>query len=145
VPDGTSDGQQLYWVVNPTEGDSWVAKQPAARNHMPPYLALNYVIALQGLYPSRNAAEPFIGEIMIFAGNFAPRGWAFCDGQLLQIAQNSALFSLLGTTYGGDGRVTFGLPDLRGRAPIHKGSAPGLTPRILGQRGGSETHPGHEP
>lgn len=83
-------------------------------------------------------SEPFVAEIKIFAGNFAPRGYAFCDGQLLQIAQNTALFSLVGTTYGGDGRVTFGLPDLRGRAPMHPGSGPGLTPRILGQRSGTE-------
>jgi microcystin-dependent protein len=80
-----------------------------------------------------------LGEIKIFAGNFAPRNWMFCDGQLLPIAQNSALFSLLGTTYGGDGRTTFGLPDLRGRAPIHEGTGPGLTPKSLGSKGGSET------
>ena len=83
-------------------------------------------------------SEPFIGEISIFAGNFAPRGWALCDGQLLSISQNSALFSLLGTTYGGDGRTTFGLPDLRGRVPMHPGNGPGLTPRSLGEKGGVE-------
>jgi microcystin-dependent protein len=83
-------------------------------------------------------SEPFVGEIRMFAGNFAPRGWAFCDGQLLAISQNDALFSLLGTIYGGDGRVTFGLPDARGRIPIHAGSGPGLTSRNLGSRGGSE-------
>jgi len=75
----------------------------------------------------------------MFAGNFAPRGNAFCDGQLLAISQNDALFSLLGTIYGGDGRSTFGLPDLRGRVPIHKGNGPGLTPRSIGQRSGKET------
>ena len=85
-------------------------------------------------------AEPFIGEISMFAGNFAPRGWAFCDGQLLAISQNSALFSLLGTTYGGDGRTTFGLPDLRGRVPMHPGNGPGLSPRRLGEKGGSEAN-----
>lgn len=84
-------------------------------------------------------ASPFIAEIIMFGGNFAPRGWAFCEGQLLPIAQNSALFSLLGTTYGGDGRVTFGLPDLRGRVPMHPGSGPGLSTRKLGQKGGDET------
>ena len=84
-------------------------------------------------------ADPFIGEIRMFAGNFAPRGWAYCDGQLLAISQNEALFSLLGITYGGDGRVTFGLPDLRGRIPIHKGTGPGLSPRSLGERGGAES------
>ena len=83
-------------------------------------------------------SDPFIAEIRIFAGNFAPRGWAFCNGQLLPIAQNTALFSLVGTTYGGDGRTTFGLPNLQGRAPMHAGSGPGLTSRRLGERGGTE-------
>lgn len=83
-------------------------------------------------------SEPFVGEIRMFAGNFAPRGWALCDGQLLAISQNDALFSLLGTTYGGDGQTTFGLPDLRGRIPVHAGQGPGLTPRPLGQKTGSE-------
>ncbi|MHA2174882.1 MAG: phage tail protein, partial [Candidatus Hodarchaeales archaeon] len=85
------------------------------------------------------SANPYLGEIILFAGNFAPRGWAFCDGQLLLISQNTALFSLLGITYGGDGRTTFALPDLRGRVPVHAGTGPGLTPRPLGQKGGSET------
>lgn len=84
-------------------------------------------------------ADPFIGEIRIFAGNFAPSSWAFCNGQLLSISQNTALFSLVGTIYGGDGRTTFGLPDLGGRAPMHSGNGPGLTSRSLGQRGGAET------
>lgn len=84
-------------------------------------------------------SEPFVAEIRIFAGNFAPRGWAFCDGQLLPIAQNTALFSLIGTTYGGDGRTTTGLPNLKGRAPMHPGPGPGLTSRRLGQKGGTET------
>ena len=83
--------------------------------------------------------DPFIGEVIIFAGNFAPRGWAFCDGQLLQISSHSALFSILGTTYGGDGRTTFALPDLRGRAVLHAGNGPGLTSRLLGQKLGTET------
>ncbi len=83
-------------------------------------------------------SEPFVGEIRIFAGNFAPRGWAYCDGQLLAVSQNDALFSLLGTIYGGDGRTTFGLPDLRGRIPVHAGSGPGLSERRLGSKGGSE-------
>ena len=84
-------------------------------------------------------SEPFVGEIRMFAGNFAPRGWAFCDGQLLAVSQNDALFSLLGTIYGGDGRTTFGLPDLRGRIPIHAGHGPGLSERRLGAKGGAET------
>jgi len=83
--------------------------------------------------------DPFIGQLMLFAGNFAPRGWALCDGQLLSIAQNTALFSILGTTYGGDGRVTFGLPDLRGRVPVHAGQGPGLSFYTLGQQSGTET------
>ncbi len=84
-------------------------------------------------------SEPFTAEIRIFAGNFAPRGWAFCDGQLLPISQNTALFSLIGTTYGGDGRSTTGLPDLKGRAPMHPGRGPGLTTRRLGEKAGVET------
>ena len=83
-------------------------------------------------------SEPFIAEIRIFAGNFAPRNWAFCSGQLLPIAQNTALFSLIGTTYGGDGRTTTALPNLQGRAPMHPGNGPGLTSRRLGEKGGSE-------
>lgn len=84
-------------------------------------------------------SEPFIAEIRIFAGNFAPRGWAFCNGQLLPIAQNTALFSLIGTTYGGDGRTTTALPNMEGRTPMHPGRGPGLTARRLGERGGAET------
>jgi len=83
-------------------------------------------------------SEPFVGEIRMFAGNFAPRGWAFCDGQLLAVSQNDALFSLLGTIYGGDGQTTFGLPDMRGRIPVHAGAGPGLSPRLLGAKFGSE-------
>jgi microcystin-dependent protein len=83
-------------------------------------------------------ANPFLGQITLFAGNFAPRAWAFCDGQLLPIASNSALFSILGTTYGGDGRTTFALPDLRSRVPVHAGRGPGLSDYRLGQRGGVE-------
>lgn len=84
-------------------------------------------------------AEPFIGSIVLFCGNFAPRGWATCDGQLLSIAQNTALFSILGTTFGGDGRTTFALPDLRGRVPLHPGSGPGLSTYILGESTGTES------
>lgn len=85
-------------------------------------------------------SEPFLGEIMIVGFNFAPRGWAFCDGQILPINQNQALYSLLGTTYGGDGRTSFALPDLRGRAPIHFGNGGGLSQRTLGAKGGEENH-----
>lgn len=83
-------------------------------------------------------SEPFTGEITMFAGNFAPKGWAYCDGQLLEIAQNEALFSLLGTFYGGDGRSSFCLPDLRGRLPLHQGTGPGLSIRPLGSKAGAE-------
>jgi len=123
--------------------------QPHA--NMEPSLGLNYIIALQGIFPSRNlaagddggsialsGADPFLGEISLFAGDFAPRGWAFCQGQLLPINQNEALFDILGTAYGGDGRTSFGLPDLRGRAAIHAGSGPGLSRWSLGQKGGAE-------
>ena len=84
-------------------------------------------------------SEPFIGQIMIFAGNFAPRGWAFCQGQILSIAQNTALFSILGTTYGGNGQTTFALPDLRGRVPVSFGQGPGLSNYDLGQVAGVES------
>lgn len=84
-----------------------------------------------------NAQEAFIGEIRMFAGNFAPRGWAFCQGQILSIAQNTALFSILGTTYGGNGQTTFALPDLRGRVPVGTGQGPGLPMCDLGEVNGS--------
>jgi len=82
--------------------------------------------------------SPFVGEVRAFAGNFAPLGWALCNGQLLSISQNTALFSLLGTTYGGNGQTTFALPDLRGRVPIQPGQGPGLSDRQLGEVGGAE-------
>jgi microcystin-dependent protein len=88
--------------------------------------------------PSQAQQEGFIGEIRMFGGNFAPRGWAMCEGQLLPIAQHQALFSVLGTTYGGDGRTTFALPDMRGRVTIHPGQGHGLTAHRLGQKGGQE-------
>jgi microcystin-dependent protein len=84
-------------------------------------------------------ADPFVAEIRIFPFNFAPQGWAFCNGQLLPLSQNTALFSLLGTTYGGNGKSTFALPDLQGRAPMHPGQGPGLSLHDLGETGGSET------
>lgn len=83
--------------------------------------------------------EPFIGQIILFAGNFDIRGYASCNGQIMAIAQNTALFSILGTTYGGNGQTTFALPDLRGRAPISQGQGPGLSNYSLGQVGGTET------
>jgi microcystin-dependent protein len=83
--------------------------------------------------------DPYIAEIRIFSCNFAPRGWAFCQGQLLQIMQNTALFSIIGTYYGGDGKVTFGLPNLQGTVPIHQGQGPGLSLYTIGQTGGTTT------
>ena len=85
------------------------------------------------------ADEPFVGEVRWFAGNFAPRGWEFCNGQLLPIPQNTALFSLLGTIYGGDGRTTFALPDMRSRFPVHAGRGNGLSERRIGAKGGQES------
>ena len=85
-------------------------------------------------------AEPYIGQISIYAFNFAPRGWMPCDGRLLPIAQYQALFALIGTTYGGDGRTTFALPDLRGRIVVGAGNGPGLTPRTIGEMSGTETN-----
>ena len=83
-------------------------------------------------------SEPFLGQIQAFGFNFAPRGWSKCDGQLLPISQHQSLFSLLGTIYGGDGRSTFALPELRGRASLHEGNGPGLTPRTIGAKSGAE-------
>ncbi len=142
---GTSNGNVKMWDAS---GNNWVNKNLSTGNtgggqsfsNMQPYLALNYCIALYGIFPSYNGADPFIAEIMLFAGNFAPNNYAFCNGQLLSIAQNSALFALLGTNYGGDGQVTFGVPDLRGRVAIHHGNSagPGLSSYSLGQSGGTE-------
>jgi microcystin-dependent protein len=84
-------------------------------------------------------SQPYIGQIKIFAGNFAPQGWVFCDGRLLSISENDALFALIGTTYGGDGQTTFGVPDLRGRIPLNQGTGPGLSTYVIGQMMGSET------
>src|ERR1700736_5755420 len=84
-------------------------------------------------------SNPFLAEIRIFTGNFAPKGWALCDGQLMSISQNTALFSLLGTTYGGNGTSTFALPNLQGSAPMQAGQGPGLSLRDLGETGGEQT------
>ena len=83
--------------------------------------------------------DPFVAEIRIFPFNFAPKGWAFCDGQIMSLSQNTALFSLLGTTYGGDGKSNFALPNMQGNAPMHPGQGPGLSLHDLGETGGSET------
>nr|WP_295078563.1 tail fiber protein [uncultured Roseateles sp.] len=110
----------------------------------PTFFAMRGALALAAvcLLPAAPAVagdEPILGEIMCGAWNFAPRGWALAQGQVLSISQNTALFSLLGTTYGGDGRSTFALPDLRGRAAINAGQGPGLSEYVLGQLGGAET------
>ncbi len=130
-----------------------------------PYLAVNYIISLFGIFPSQNMPNssgedyrllkpdgtisqynkafgnlPFMGEILIFAFNFTPKNWAACNGQILPINQNQALFSLLGTTYGGNGQTNFALPDLRGRAPVHYGQGPGLSNWGIGQRTGETSH-----
>lgn len=98
--------------------------------------ALGVSLTVSSMFGS--ISDPTLGEISMFAGNFAPRGWAFCEGQLLAISTNTALFSILGTMYGGDGRTTFALPDLRGRVPVHAGQGPGLTNIGQGAKGGSE-------
>jgi microcystin-dependent protein len=109
---------------------------------MQPTLALNYIIATIGMFPSDSGSltddSPYLGQIALFSGTFAPDGWAFAQGQILPITGNNALYALLGTTYGGNGSVTFGLPDLRGRLPIGVGQGPGLTPWLLGDWGGAD-------
>ncbi len=120
---GTAVGDLLTW-----DGVNWVNTQPAVQhfsftvdNHQP-YLVNNYVIGLFGIFPSRNTAnQPFVGEIYLMGCNFAPQGFATCDGSLINISTNTALFSLLGTQYGGDGQTTFAVPDLRGRVPVGMG------------------------
>ena len=135
---GTIAGQLITW-----DGTNWVNTNPKSQtsiSNIQPYLTVNYCIALQGIYPSRSGIEPYIGEIEIFGFDFAPVGWAKCDGQLLTISGNTALFSLIGTYYGGNGTTTFGLPNLRGRVPIHQGTGPGLSPYVIAQQGGAETN-----
>lgn len=102
------------------------------------FLACMAVMLLSGT--KAFSQDPYLGEIRMFAGNFAPNGWALCNGQLLPIQQNQALFAILGTTYGGNGVTTFALPDLRGRVPMHAGNGSGLTPRTIGEMSGSESN-----
>jgi microcystin-dependent protein len=136
---GTSAGQLISW-----NGNNWVntnAKPTESLDNLQPYLAINFCISLFGIFPSQNDSQPYVGEIAQFGFNFAPNGWALCNGQLLSIAENEVLYILIGTTYGGDGQSTFGLPDFRGRAPIHQGQGPGISHNyILGEMGGTETH-----
>jgi microcystin-dependent protein len=140
---GVGAGQLLSF-----DGNNWITSslvigntggnQPV--NNMQPFLGIYHCIALVGLYPSRNIMDPFIGTIATFGFNFAPRSWAFCNGQLLAISGNPSLFSLLGTTFGGDGRTTFGLPDLRGRVAVHPGNGPGLQSIMWGQKSGTNNN-----
>lgn len=118
---GTAVGDLLTW-----DGNNWVNMQPAGKHftytldNRQPFLAMSYCIALFGIFPSQNT--PFLGEISLMACNFPPQGWALCNGQLMPISENEALFILIGTTYGGDGQSTFALPNLQGRAVIHQGT-----------------------
>ncbi|MFD0860886.1 tail fiber protein [Sungkyunkwania multivorans] len=146
----TVDNDLLTYDTANTE---WVGKSLSinnngsgqAHNITQPSLGLNYIISLFGTFPSpsrytERGPNPFYAEIILFAGNFAPQGWAFCHGQLLPISSNTALFSILGTQYGGDGITTFALPDLRGRVPVGVGNGPGLSNVNEGQQFGAETH-----
>jgi microcystin-dependent protein len=135
-------GDMLYY-----NGNCWVAKSLTVANagggqpfsNMQPFLTLNWCIALVGTFPSRSSNDPFIGELACFGFTFNPSNWAYCNGQLISISSNTPLFSLLGTTYGGDGRSTFALPDLRGRVPLGMGQGSGLSSRNIGEWGGTET------
>ena len=137
---GTAVGDLITW-----DGTNWINMQPAVQHfslavdNRQPFLTLNYCIALTGVFPSRSSDNPFLSEIELYAFNFAPKGFAVCNGQLLSIAQNTALFSLMGTTYGGNGTSTFQLPNLQGRVPMHAGSN-GTSNYVLGQIGGVESN-----
>lgn len=138
---GTASGDLITW-----DGTNWVNMQPATQHfsitvdNRQPLLSLNYCIALTGIFPSQSTYDPYVGEIDLFSFNFAPKGYAFCNGQLLAINTNAALFSLVGTYYGGNGINTFGLPNLQGRVPIDIGSGSGLSTYTIGQTGGTESN-----
>ncbi len=131
------------------DGSNWVSKKLVlstaatgynqAVNNMQPFLALNYCIALNGIFPSRSGYDPFVGEIELYAFNFAPSGYTQCNGAILAINTDMALFALIGTTFGGNGTTTFAVPDLRGRVPIHYGQGAGLSNRAMGEGGGAES------
>ena len=127
--------------MGPSAAATAAAGGGVEHNNLPPSNTLSCLVATTGVFPSVTGAQaeaPILGQIRWFAGTFAPRGWEFCDGQLLSIAANSALFAIIGTLYGGDGVTTFALPDLRGRTLVHEGTGPGLTTRSLGSAFGSE-------
>jgi microcystin-dependent protein len=132
---GTQSGDLITW-----DGTNWVNMQPAVQhfsiteNNRQPFLTINFCIALAGVFPSRSSSEPFLGEIEIYSFNFAPKGFAMCNGQLLPINQNQALFSLLGTFYGGNGTTNFALPNLQGRVAMSQGNG-----FVIGQSAGSES------
>jgi microcystin-dependent protein len=139
-------GTDLYFEGAPGAPLAPAAMTPAGgsqpHQNLMPYLCVNFIISLFGTFPTSSGGElwePFVAELRIFPYNFAPSGWALCNGQLLPISQNTALFSLLGTTYGGDGKSTFALPNLQGRAAMQQGDGPGLSIRDLGEEGGSES------
>jgi microcystin-dependent protein len=137
---GTAVGDLITW-----DGTNWVNMLPAVQHfsleasNLQPYLVGNYCIALNGIFPSRSDANPFVSQIELFGFNFAPVGWAQCNGQLLSISQYTALFSLVGTNFGGNGTSTFGLPNLQGAVPMGMGQGAGLSPFVEGQTGGSAT------
>lgn len=138
---GTAAGDLMTW-----DGNNWVNVQPAVQHfnytlsNLQPYLAMNYCISLYGIFPSQNdAGYPFVGEIVLLGCNYAPNGFAFCNGQLVSIAEYETLFNLIGTTYGGDGQSTFALPDLRGRVAIHQGQGAGTSNYTIGELLGTET------
>ncbi|WP_379826799.1 tail fiber protein [Flavobacterium notoginsengisoli] len=158
----SDSGTAVWEITTPTQGNlpagaegqvlsyktgNWVASNLTTSivgsnipiNNLQPYLVMNYQIALNGIFPSRNGSDPFVGEIMLTPYNFAVRDFALCNGQLISVQQNSTLFALLGITYGGNGTTTFGLPDLRGRVPVHLGQNP-YSPKtyVLGEIGGQE-------
>jgi len=138
---GTHAGDLITW-----DGNNWINQQPAIQHfsipvdNRQPFLALNFCIAMQGIFPSRSDANPFLSQIEVFGFNFAPLGWAQCDGQLLAISQNTALFSLLGTTYGGNGTSNFALPNFQGRVAMSFGQGLGLTNFPEGASGGTESN-----
>jgi microcystin-dependent protein len=145
VPDGVNTNDLLVWDAS---GNDYIAKSITTGNTgggqafsiLQPYLAVNFCIAVSGIFPSRSGEDPFVGEIEMFGFNFAPVGWELCNGQLLPINQYQALFVLIGTQFGGDGITNFALPNLQGRVPLAMGNLAGGSSYIIGQSGGSETN-----